>query len=64
LVELRSLADLQSYTQELAARRVEDDPVVRNWILAKQTTWLSMLTGAYLCFYLMDSLHEALSILI
>jgi len=63
-VELRSLADLQSYTQELAARRVEDDPVVRNWILAKQTTWLSMLTGAYLCFYLMDSLHEALSILI
>ena len=64
MVELRSRADLRRYTQELAARRVEDDPVVRNWILAKQTTWLSMLNGAYLCYYLMESLHEALSILI
>lgn len=64
MVEVLSLADLHRYTEELAARKVEDDPVVQNWIVAKQTTWLSLLTGAFLFFFLLDKLQEAVGILI
>lgn len=64
MVELRSLADLHRYTQEIAARRVDDDPVVQTLTLAKQTTWLFLLTGAFLCFHLLEKLNEAVSMLI
>lgn len=64
MVELRSLADLHRYTQEIAARRVDDDPVVQALNLAKQTTWLFLLTGAFLGFHPLDRLNEAAGMLI
>lgn len=57
------LADLQKYNRELAAKKVEEDPVVRRLQIAKRITWMILLAGAFLFFYLMDKLNEALSIL-
>lgn len=63
-MELRSLADLRSYTQELAARRVEDDPIVQKMHVAKRITWMFLLSGSFLFFYLIDKLNEAVNMLI
>jgi hypothetical protein len=61
--ELKSIADLRRYSQELASRRVQDDPVVRKLHAAKRITWMISLTGAFLFYYLIDKMQEALSIL-
>lgn len=63
-MELRSLADLHSYTQELAARRVEDDPIVQKLHVAKRITWMFLLSGSFLFFYLIDKLNEAVNMLV
>jgi len=62
-VDVMPLADLQKYSQELAARKVEEDPVVRKLRIAKRITWMILLAAAFLTFYLMDKLNEALSML-
>ncbi len=49
--------------QEVAVRRVEDDPAVQRWHAAKRIVWMLSLAGAFLFYYLIDKLHEALSLL-
>ena len=44
-------------------RRVEDDPAVRRWHVAKRIVWMLALAEAFLIYYLLDKLQEALSIL-
>ena len=61
--QLRSLADQHWYRQDLAGKTAADDPVLRKWRVAKRVTWSILLAGAFLMFYLMDKLNEALSIL-
>lgn len=61
--ELKSIVDLHKQCQELAARRVDDDPVVQKWRVAKRIAWMMMLAGAFLFFYLIEKLYEALAIL-
>lgn len=61
--EAKSIEQLRKYKQELATRRVEDDPVVQRWHVAKRIVWMASLAGAFLFYYLMDKMHEALSIL-
>jgi hypothetical protein len=61
--EAKSIKDLRRYNQELAVRRVEDDPVVRRLHIAKRIVWMLSLAGAFLFYYLIDKMHEALSIL-
>lgn len=62
-MEIRSIEDLRKYSQDLAARRVEDDAVVQRWHVAKRIVWMISLAGAFLFYYLMDKMHEAISIL-
>jgi hypothetical protein len=62
-VELKSLAELKSYNQELAGKKAEDDPVVRKLHVAKRITWVLLLAASFLAFYLMDKLAQALSML-
>ncbi len=62
--ELHSIGDLHRYCQDLAARKVEDDPVVQKLHSAKQAAWLFMLTCAFLLYYLIDQMQEALSMVI
>ena len=61
--ELKSIEDLHKQCQELAARRVDDDPVVRKWRAAKRITWMVLLAGAFLFYHLIEKLYEALAIL-
>lgn len=61
--ELKLIADFHSRSQELAARRVEDDPAVQKWRIAKRIVWMTLLAGTFLIYYLIDKLLEALSIL-
>ena len=61
--QLKSLADQHRYRQDLAGKKAKDDPVLRKWRVAKRATWSILLDGAFLVFYLMDKLNEALSIL-
>lgn len=49
--------------QDAAARRAEDDPAVRRWHVAKRIVWMLVVTEAFLIYYLLDKLQEALSIL-
>ena len=44
-------------------RRVEDDPAVQRWHVAKRIVWMLVLAEAFLIYYLLDKLQEALSIL-
>ncbi len=62
--ELKSIEDLHRYCQDLAARKAEDDPVVQKMHSAKQITWLFMLALAFLFFYLIGKMQEALAMLI
>ena len=59
----QSVEDFQKYSQELAEKRIEDDPKVQAWYLAKRSTWLFLLTGSFLFFYLLDKMVTALSLL-
>jgi hypothetical protein len=54
---------LRRYNRDLAERRVEDDPVVRGLQVAKRIVWMITLAGAFLFYYLIDKMQEALSIL-
>jgi len=63
-VVLLSLADLRRYNAELATRKVADDPVLQKLELARQTTWLTLLVGAFLFFHLTEKLGEALHMLV
>jgi hypothetical protein len=61
--EANTIEARRRHHQELAARRVEDDPVVRRWHVAKRIVWMIALAAAFLFYYLIDKLREALTIL-
>ncbi|MGH8635408.1 MAG: hypothetical protein ACRET7_14915 [Burkholderiales bacterium] len=61
--QIEPLADQGRYRQGLALKKANDDLVLRKWQVAKRFTWMILLAGAFLVFYLMDKLNEALSIL-
>lgn len=62
-IQPRSLEELHRYTEELSSRNVEENRVVRNLQAAQRITWLLLLVLAFLFFYLIDRLQEALAIL-
>jgi hypothetical protein len=49
--------------RDLPERRVEDDPAVQRWHVAKRIVWMIALAEAFLIYYLLDKLQEALTIL-
>jgi hypothetical protein len=59
----RPVEEFHKYSAELAEKRVEDDPKVKAWFLAKQSTWLFLLVLSFLFFYLLDKMVTALSLL-
>jgi hypothetical protein len=61
---IRSREDLHRHSEALARRSVDEDPVVRRLRSAKQVVWLFLLTCAFLFYYLIDKMQEALGILI
>lgn len=61
--ELKSIADARRHSQELAAQRAGDDRALRWGKTAKRITWMVLVAGAFLAYYLLDKLAEALSLL-
>ncbi len=59
----KPLEQLRSYTEALSGKRVEDEPAYKNWQLAKQTIWLTLLVASFLIFYLVDILLESFILL-
>ena len=60
---IRSIAELQRYTQDVASRRPEDDPVVRKLQAAKRMVWLILLALSFLFYYLIECMEQALVLL-
>lgn len=62
--ELRLLSELHRQSVDaVAMQRLEEDPAHRRWCAARRITWMILLAGAFLFFYLMHKMHEALMIL-
>jgi hypothetical protein len=62
--ELRSVCTIHQQAVESAKSvDVSDNPAVQNWSVAKRITWMVLLAGSFLFFYLISKLHEALAIL-
>lgn len=51
------------YLLQLSQRRIEDDPRVRALHAAKRAMWMLLVGCAFLYFYLLDRMVEALSLL-
>ena len=61
--EFKSLDDARRYIQELEARRVEVELPPRWAQIAKRITLMLLLAGAFLIYYLLDKMQEAVSLL-
>ena len=61
--EIKSLADVRRQSQELAPQRTGDDRALRWGKTARRITWMVLVAGAFLSYYLLDKLEEALSLL-
>lgn len=61
--EIKTLADARRHGQDLAAQRAGDDRAPRWGKIAKRITWMVLAAGAFLAYYLLDKLEEALSLL-
>jgi hypothetical protein len=63
--ELKSIDEARRYNQELAAqvRRAEDE-LPPHWTrVAKRVTLMLLLAAAFLIYYLLDKMQEAVSLL-
>lgn len=62
--ELRLLSEFHQQAVDIAAnKRLEDDPHHQAWCTVKRITLMLLLAGAFLFFYLISKMHEALALL-
>jgi hypothetical protein len=59
-VEIRSREDAHRLVEQIAQRDAANDPNVKGWQLAKQSTWLSLLAGAFLLFFFVSVIYEVI----
>ena len=62
-IEATAIDAARRQRQDTVERRVEDDPAVQRWHVAKRIVWMITLAEAFLIYYLLDKVQEALSIL-
>lgn len=58
----RTLEDAHAQVQAIAKRRVENDRWVKTWRFTERVVYLLALVGAYLLYYLIEKMDEALSL--
>jgi len=61
-IDIHSLEDAHKLVEEIARRDVAKDPRVKAWRLAKQSTWLLLLVGGFLLFYLVSVIYEVITL--
>jgi len=55
--------EFHQYVLDLSHRKVEDDPRIQSLHAAKRIIWMLLVACAFLFFYLLDKMAEALSLL-
>lgn len=60
---LKTLDDARANVQAIAKRRIDEDLQVKRWRFAKKVIYLFVLVVAFLFYYFIDKLNEALSLL-
>ena len=58
----KTLEDAHANVQAIAKRRVEDDQRVKTWRFVKHVVYLFVLVGAFVLYYLIEKMNEALSL--
>lgn len=61
--DLKSLDDARRQIHEQEDRRARDDRVQRRAQVIKRITWMVLLAAAFLAYYLLDKMSEAVSLL-
>jgi hypothetical protein len=61
-IDIHSLEDAHKLVEAIARRDVASDPRVKAWQLAKQSTWLSLLAGAFLLFFFVSVIYEVIKL--
>ena len=62
-IQLHSKEDIRAYVRaEFEKQLAHQRKKINRWRLAKQTTWLVLLTTCYLQFSLIDAMREMLSL--
>lgn len=61
--DLNSLDDARRLIHEEEDRRARDDRVQRRAKVVKRITWMILLAAAFLAYYLLDKMSEAVSLL-
>ena len=59
-VQIRSREDARRLVEEVAKRDAANSPNVKAWQLAKQSTWLTLLVGAFLVFFFVSVIYEVI----
>lgn len=60
--EIHSRDDAHRLVEQIAARKVDNNPVVKAWRTAKNSTWLALLGGGVLLLYLISVLKEVFNL--
>ena len=61
--ELQSVTECHQQAVEFTTSRALDGPTYRAWCAAKRVAWMVLLAGAFLFYYLLMKMHEALTLL-
>jgi hypothetical protein len=61
--EPKTREEIHQYVLDLSERKVEDDARVRALHAARRVIWMLLVACAFLFFYLLDKMAEALSLL-
>lgn len=61
--DLKSLDDARRQVHEQEDRRARDDRAQRRAQVVKRITWMILLAAAFLAYYLLDKMSEAVSLL-
>lgn len=60
--ELRSVTECHQQAVEVDNSWEPDDRAYRALCIAKRTTWMILLAGSFLFYYLLSKLHEAITL--
>ena len=58
----KSLEDAHAIVKAISKRRIENDGSFKNWRLVERGVFLFGLVGAFLLYYLIDKMNEAMSL--
>ena len=58
----KTIEDARAIVRAIAQRRIENDRLVRAWRLVEQGIYLFALAGAYLLYYLIEKMNEAITL--